>query len=197
MKKLALALLVSSVSAFATSVSFTTTLGFGADTGLTTDSVVMGGIEITATNVASTLNPTVLTIADLVHFSDIDDPGPGPGTFNTPFHLTLTQTAPPPSQSQNFGSATLTGTISDVNGALTLTFNAPTVLSFTNGSVTTNYSLIFDNTATDVFNLPVTGESRNLAADVTQTSTPEPATLGLIGASLIGMGLFVRRRFQK
>lgn len=198
MKRLALSLLLCSIPALADSVTFTTSLGFGSDTGLNSDSIVMGGIQLKATNITSTINPTIFTVSNLVSFSTINDPGPGPGTFLSPFHLTLTETAPPPSQSQDFGTANLAGVISDTNGVLRLTFSAPMVLTFTAGGITTTYGLIFDNTALDQFNLPIPGQTRDLAAGIIQTTatTPEPASAGLIlmGIALLGLGLYARFR---
>ena len=188
-----LLLFLLTIPALAAPITFTTSVGFGSNTGLATDSITMGGIELTATNVTRTIDPTTLTLSNLVQFAGINNPGPGPGTFLVPFHLTITETAPPPAQSQNVGSGVLAGTVSDTNGVLRLTFSSPTVLTFTNGGFATTFGLIFDNTALDQFNLPVPGQSRDLAALIVQTETPEPAAFGLV---LIGLGLLMRRRVR-
>jgi PEP-CTERM motif len=198
MKKLALSLLFSASAAFATTVSYTTMVAFNADPLSTSDFVTDNGIKVTANNVGpTTINPVTSTTVNLVQFV-VSGPAATTGTFSAiPFHLTLIQT--PPGTGQPFGTASLSGTVSDTTGGLTVTFTSPTQLTFISGGVDTVYTLVFDtgsSTPPDTFNLPLVGQSRFLTSVVIQP-LPEPASLGLMGMSLLGLGVLVRRRVKK
>jgi len=183
MKKLALALLFCGVSAFASSVTYSTSGAFsGTDAsgaGLSNGSAT---ITYTPQSSITVSTPTGINIGSLVVAG-------GSGTFsNDNFTLTVWQTSPS-SGSQNT-STTISGSVSGNSNNIVVTF-APS--SFSIGQITytlqnSTYFLVAPNTNS---NTPgVTSLQANVVA-------PEPASLGLIGASLMGLGMAFRRRFAK
>ena len=80
-----------------------------------------------------------------------------------------------------FGTGTLLGSF--------ITANTPFALSSVNvGGGTTPFSL------TEVVTVTANGAGRNFSLDTQLSLVPEPASLGLLGASLIGIGFLRHRR---
>jgi len=180
MKKLAVALLFCGVSAFAASVTYQTSGVFSGPDAMA-GGLGNGSATITYTPQASiTVNaPTGINIGA------IDVTG-GTGTFtNDSFTLTITQTSP--SSGSGSTSSTISGTVSGNSNNIILTFS-PTSMVIGGDLYTlqsSSYFLVAPNTNT---NTPgVTSLQANVIA-------PEPASLGLLGASLIGLGVAFRRR---
>src|SRR5271167_3623043 len=193
MKKLALSLLLCSVSVFAASVTYSTTGEFLASG---TDISSSGDATITFSGMTNTTVSTPF-LSSLGTFNVAASVG---GVFSDVFVLTITQTAP------SGGSATsataVDGTITGTSSGITLTFVPSSVVI---GSVTYVFS-------PDSFLLNSPGNTtipgfsglNNLDAEVGNTTIqafittiPEPASLGLLGGSLLGLGLLACRRAAK
>jgi hypothetical protein len=196
MKRSIIVLLLSSVGAFATTVEYSTTVTLnGSGPGASETYTASAGNTLTAAGFTNqTVNdPVSGTIANMVTFTTT-----GSLTLSVPipFTLTLTQQLPLPSGTQSFGAASISGTIvTNSSGGLAVVYANPTSLTFTEGPVSTSYTLNFNgggNTYDIANDNPDIQEAR-----LQQTTTPEPASLGLMGASLLGIGLLVRRRVRK
>jgi len=107
------------------------------------------------------------------------------------FSATLVQSSPVFS-APTFCSATTSG-VNSVSCAITVSPSTVTGLD-----ITTPYSLNLINAANTVTGGGVTGASITLALSFTESpitsSTPEPATLGLTGMALLGVGFLARRK---
>lgn len=164
---------------FASPVTYSTSAVFsGPD--LSGGNLVNGGATIKFTGVPLTPvdAPTNINIGSITATG-------GTGTFvGDSILLTITQTVP--SAGSGNSSSTVAGTITSTSNGVDLHF-VPT--SFNIGQVTyllqADYFLVAPNTNNGV---------TTLQANVT---VPEPASLGFIGASLMGLGLAYRRRASK
>jgi len=180
MKKLALALLFCGVSAFAGSVTYSTSGAFSG-TDASGSGLANGSATITYNPQSSITvsTPTGINIGSLVVAG-------GSGTFSgDTFALTIWQTSP--STGNSTTSTTISGSVSGNSNNILVSFSPA---SFSIGSITytlqnSTYFLVAPNT-----NSGVTSLQANVVA-------PEPASLGLIGASLMGLGMAFRRRFAK
>jgi hypothetical protein len=175
MKKLALALLLCGASAFATTVSYSTSAVLsGPDAsglGLSNGSAVL---SYTGTS-ASVTSPSNINIGSITLS--------GTGTFtNDTILLTITQTVP--SGGSQSSSSTISGAVSSTSSGVNITF-APTVFSIgsSNYTLQSTYFLVAPNTNNGI---------TSLQASV--TTTPEPGTTALLGAGLSVAGLVLRRR---
>ena len=189
MKKLAIALLFCGASAFAniipafTSVTYLTSGAFtGTDVNSTGTALKNGTatISFVQQSIQTVSAPSNINLGSMVVSG-------GSGTFtNDYFTLTIVQTAP--SVGTSSVSTTLTGEITGNSDDVTLSFNPGTVkigdITYTLQNST--YFLVAPNTNNGV---------TSLQAQV--TAAPEPASVGLFGSSLIGLGLAFRRRFAK
>jgi len=182
MKKLALAFLFCGASIFAATVTYSTSAVLsGPDssiTGLSNNGVTIAytGWPTTSVNAPTNINIGSITVTD---------PSGNTGVFaGDSIALTITQTAP--SGGTGSSSSTIAGTISSNSNGIDITF-VPTTFSI--GSVNyvlqSTYFLVAPNTNSGVTTLQAA------------VNTPEPASLGLIGASLAGLGLAFRRRAVK
>jgi hypothetical protein len=177
MKKLALALMFCGASAFAATVNYTTTGSFGSD-GL--PSVTVGAATITFAGESTTqMADAGGTFTQVGTFTVT---GGATAAFSDSFTLDILQSSPA-------GSGTTTspivGNISSNGSTISINF-VPSSLNI-NGAAWTFYS-------TPINQPSVNGGVTTLNEFV---AAPEPASLGLIGSSLVGLGLAFRRRFAK
>jgi hypothetical protein len=183
MKKQLITLLFCGVSAFATPVTYSTSATLsGPD--LSGSSLANGGATITFTDQASTgVNaPTNISLG----FFTVSG---GTGTFSgDSILLTITQTVP--SSGSASSSSTISGAVTSTSNGIDVTFSPTTVhIGSATYNLLANYFLVAPNT-----NGGVTSVEANVAVP---TTAPEPASLALIGSSLIGIGAVLRRRIAK
>jgi hypothetical protein len=117
----------------------------------------------------------------------VSDPTNGTGTFGgtDKFTLTIWQTAP--AGGNGSSSSSISGTVTGTSNTITVTFT-PTSLVIGGDLYTVPASelLIAPNSNTNVAGVTT--------LQGTVLSTPEPASLSMLGASLIGLGVLFRRR---
>lgn len=190
MKKLALSFLLCSAAAFATTVTYTTS---GIFTSSGTNAVTNGGATLTFTDIStpSTVNATTFSSLGVV----TETGGSPQGTFSDTFTLTITQSVPAPGGSASSSSSVM-GTVTVNSSTITLTF-VPADVTIGTGASAIDYHFLNGSYG---LNNPSGGDPGLLGRTSIQAdiiAMPEPASLGLIGMSLLGLGVLVRRRAKK
>jgi hypothetical protein len=180
MKKLALSLLFCGAAALAAPVTYSTSAILSGPDAVGSI-LASGGATLTFTGVPSTAvdSPTNISLGAITAAG-------GPGTFaGDMIVLTITQTDPTPGGSDT-SSSTIDGLITTTSNGIDLSFMPTSFTIASDPSVTyvlqSEYFLVAPNT---------NGGVTSLQASV--TASPEPASIGLLGASLLGFGLLTRR----
>jgi hypothetical protein len=179
--KIALSLLFCGATAFANSVSYSTAGLFTSDS---SNTISNSGETITFTG--TTGNVGTPTFSSLGSFTTT---GSGLGTFNDSFTLTITQTVP--SNGIGTASTNISGTISSNSSTILLTFVPSDVVIGTGAGMV---SYLFSPDSYGLNNPSVSGGVTTIETYI--TSTPEPASFGLLGGALLGLGMIARRRAQ-
>ena len=194
MKKLALALVFCSASAFSTTLTYSTSGVFsGPDLGSAAPPCPVGYtnclVNGTANLVFMPALSTSVTPSTNINLGIMNLSG-GSGSFiGDTFTLTITQTAPTPGGTST-SSTTVTGTVTSTSSGIDLNFS-PTHFSIASNPAVT-YTL-----QSDYFIVAPNTNSGETTLQAFASVAPEPASLGLMGASLLGLGLLVRRRANK
>ncbi len=179
MKKFAVALLFCGVSTFAATVNYTTLGAFGVAAPASAASVTVGGATISYAGAIPTSADGAGTFTNVGTFT-VTDLSSTPSTFSTTFTLDIVQTSPAGTGST---SSLVSGNISSNGSTIQLTFS-PTTLNI-NGAMWTF-------SPTPINQPSVAGGVTTVQEFV--TLAPEPSTIGLLGASLAGLGIAFRRR---
>ena len=183
MKKLALAFLLCSVAAFATTVTYSTSGVFG-NSGTNTSTA--GGATLTFGGITNdTVDATTFSSLGTITVS-----GTSPGTFSDTFALTITQSVP--SVGSGSSSSTVAGMITGTSSGIELVF-APPDVTIGSGDGTITYRFLNGSYGL----APPNSNGGVTSLQVAIVAMPEPASLGLIGVSLLGLGILVRRRAKK
>lgn len=170
MKKFAVALLFCGVSAFAATISYTTT---GVFTLSGTGTETAGGSTISFTGASGTIGlPTYTSLGTFTESSL------GTGTFSDTFTLTVS------SGGTGSFSTAISGTVTGNSSGILVSFNPTSQVI--GGDLWTLSPASFG-----LNNPTVLAGQTSIQAFV---SAPEPASLGLLGASLAGLGIAFRRR---
>ncbi len=188
MKKLAISILFCSASAFATSVTYSTSAQFfGPDVvggAVSGNSLANAGATVTFTGVpSSTVDaPTNISLGTIQVL--------GAGTFTgDSIDLTISQSDPGPA-GVVITSSTIDGTITSISNGIDISFAPGTLSVASNPTITyvleSSYFLVAPDTNTGVTSI-----------QAAVTAAPEPASLGLLGGSLLALGLVARRKAVK
>lgn len=180
MKKLALAFLLCGASMFAATVTYSTS-GQLAGPDYNGTMLASGGATIQFAGAPSTTvtSPTNINIGTITLAG-------GTGSFSgDSIVLTINQTNP--SNGSSNSSSSIAGTITSDSSGVNLSF-APTTFSI--GAA--NYTL-----QSTYFLAPPNSNGGVTTIQAAVSVSPEPASFGLIGASLLGLGFAFRRRAAK
>lgn len=192
MKKLALAFLFCGASMFAATVTYGTTATFtGSDATNGGANLANGSAILSFTQIpvgSSVGAPTNLSLG-YITVNNGSGSFSGLAPFNDAIAITINQTVPT-NGSQVISSVvtgTISGTINAASDNIVLTFSPS---SFNIGTASYTLQTVYDLVAVNT-----NGGVTSLQASV--AVSPEPASLGLIGASLAALGLVYRRRAVK
>jgi PEP-CTERM motif len=177
MKKLALSFLLCAASAFAVTVDYSTAGTFASS-----------GTNVSAAGVATITFMGAVASVNAPTFSSLgtfDVTATAPGTFVDSFTLTITQTVP--SAGAGASSTSVLGVISGNSSGIELSFSPSSVAI---GEVT----YVFAPNTFGLTNPQANGGETTVQAHIT-APIPEPASLGLLGSSLLGFGFLSRRFF--
>jgi hypothetical protein len=188
MKKLALSLLFCGASAFATTVTYSTSAVLSGPDANGSGGLTNGGATITYAGV--TPSPTTVDAPTNINIGSITTSA-GTGAFaGDSIALTITQLVP--SAGSGSSSATIDGSVTTTSNGIDISF-APTTITI--GAITysleSTYLLVPSDTDGGVTTLQA-----SVSSGLRNNTTPEPASLGLLGGSLLGLGILARR-FKK